>query len=599
MTRLVFGKPVRTLPVRLVFGGSESVTAPPVTVHAQASLEPPTFVAGIVYDNRVSRLASVTTSAPTQHGHKASAQLRSVGLAAQKAALEHRVEWAVGVSRHFTPRIGVGASAARAVHEVRAMFEEQVRIGAVLAGSVGSGDRVSLLYMSEWETGKAAGVSLAFPEERPGTVWRRVDVAWQHGDDAGANLTHNSGRGALASLPGFRVPWQHGRNPPIGRTDLPIIPPEVVEPFEPTNRLVFQCPPQTGAVHLILGHECRPTDPTHPGTVIILPQRRYYVSNNVQMRRVSDNVLVLADNIAVGTDYGSWTWSFSASVDIRQEGLVEPGTKLNVSINGTSVVLEVEKWSRERDGLSGRSLRIAGRGHAAMLDSAEAQRLFTNTGIRTAAQLANEALTVNGVPIGYTVDWQLSDWTVPTGVFVHQGTPISALLAIVKAAGGYLMSHPSLPILHALPEYPVLPWSWAATPADFLLPADITSRESLDRTYKPLYTGVTVRGEAEGVEVFVKRIGTDGSVEAPMVVDDLITAKIAADQRGSSILAATGGKVDVGLRMPVLPATGIILPGALVQYSDGAGTYKGLVRSVSVEATFPDVWQLIGVETHA
>lgn len=84
-----------------------------------------------------------------------------------------------------------------------------------------------------------------------------------------------------------------------------------------------------------------------------------------------------------------------------------------------------------------------------------------------------------------------------------------------------------------------------------------------------------------------------------MVVDPLITDKPAGDQRGAYVLADTGAQIELGLRMPVLPSTGIIMPGSLVSYNDGDQDYMGLVRSVVLEASFPELWQIIGVETHA
>ena len=48
----------------------------------------------------------------------------------------------------------------------------------------------------------------------------------------------------------------------------------------------------------------------------------------------------------------------------------------------------------------------------------------------------------------------------------------------------------------------------------------------------------------------------------------------------------------------VLPETGIITPGAFIDYVAEGTTRRGLVRSVQVEVGFPDVWQSLGVETH-
>ena len=101
----------------------------------------------------------------------------------------------------------------------------------------------------------------------------------------------------------------------------------------------------------------------------------------------------------------------------------------------------------------------------------------------------------------------------------------------------------------------------------------------------------------------VTRTGTAGDILAPMVVDPLITGAAVARQRGIAVLSDTGRQIDLSLRLPVLAETGIIEPGAFVEYQDGSQGQPirrlGLVRSTRVEAGWPQVWQTLGVETHA
>jgi hypothetical protein len=194
----------------------------------------------------------------------------------------------------------------------------------------------------------------------------------------------------------------------------------------------------------------------------------------------------------------------------------------------------------------------------------------------------------------------LTDWRVPAGVFAKQGTWIEALTTIVSAAGGYLLPHPSEQIVRVRHRYPVAPWHWSqgVTP-DFVLPVDAVERESLRWTTKPAYNRVFVSGQETGVLGQVTRAGTAGDVLAPMVVDALITEAAAARQRGIAVLSDTGRQIEVTLRLPVLPETGVIEPGAFVAYRDGGVERLGLVRSSRVEASLPEVWQTIGVQSHA
>lgn len=218
---------------------------------------------------------------------------------------------------------------------------------------------------------------------------------------------------------------------------------------------------------------------------------------------------------------------------------------------------------------------------------------------RTAQQIMFDVLTVNGVSLGWDVQWGLVDWLIPAGVFSHQGSYISAINKIAAAAGGYVQPHPSTQTIKVLPRYPKAPWDWHAITPDFQLPADATSRESLRWLEKPAYNRVFVSGQDVGVLGQVTRAGTAGDALAPMVVDTLITDAVAARQRGIAVLSDTGRQIEVSLRLPVLPETGIIEPGAIVEYRDGSISRRGLVRSTSVQAGLPEIWQTLGVQTYA
>jgi hypothetical protein len=224
---------------------------------------------------------------------------------------------------------------------------------------------------------------------------------------------------------------------------------------------------------------------------------------------------------------------------------------------------------------------------------------FLQPQARTARQLMDDVLTLNGIPLGWSIDWGLTDWNVPTGVFTQQGTWMEALVAIASAAGGYLIPHPSDQSIRVRHRYPTAPWEWNTVTPDFVLPVDAVVRESLRWVEKPGYNRVFVSGQDVGVLGQVSRAGTAGDLLAPMVVDALITEAAAARQRGISVLADTGQQIEVTLRLPVLAETGIIEPGAFVEYQDGSVTRLGIVRSTQVEAGMPEVWQTLGVQSHA
>jgi hypothetical protein len=160
--------------------------------------------------------------------------------------------------------------------------------------------------------------------------------------------------------------------------------------------------------------------------------------------------------------------------------------------------------------------------------------------------------------------------------------------------------NPTAQTLRVRPRYPLPPWQWGTLAADVVLPTDAVEQESIQWVDRPLYNRVFVRGEAQGILGQVTRTGTAGDMLAPMVVDPLITHVDAARQRGISVLSDTGRKLELSLRLPVADDMGGLLePGKVISYQDGATTRKGIVRSVKVDASFPNVWQTIGVEAFA
>jgi len=185
----------------------------------------------------------------------------------------------------------------------------------------------------------------------------------------------------------------------------------------------------------------------------------------------------------------------------RAEPLVDPGraaapVELVVRVNGTTFRVLAEGIRRERR-FGEASIRVSGRGRNAVLAAPYAPVMtFSNAEARTARQLMDDVLTLNGVSLGWTVDWNLTDWIVPARVFAYQGTWIEALAAIAGAAGGDLLPHPTDQSLRVRHRYPVAPWEWHTVTPDFVLPVEAVARESVRWLEKPAYNRVFVAGQA-------------------------------------------------------------------------------------------------------
>jgi len=409
---------------------------------------------------------------------------------------------------------------------------------------------------------------------------------------------------ARPQLKGWRGRYQEAVPPPPGISRWVVSEPPVPQPcYTPSTRLLFAALAATDG-HLLFLCENHITPPPPDGEPVVVPVRRvYFVINNVTLYRVSDGAPVPVFNLSLSLDASSWTWGFDAVLPAKAEALVAGGAsgpvELVASINGTPFRVLAESISRERI-FGDASIRISGRGRNAVLAAPYAPVMtFSNTEGRTARQLMDDVLTINGIPLGWAVDWGLTDWNVPAGAFAQQGSWIDALTAIAGAAGGYLIPHPSAQSIRVRHRYPVAPWEWSTVTPDFVLPVDAVARESLRWLEKPAYNRVFVSGQDVGVLGQVTRAGTAGDVLAPMVVDPLITEAAVARQRGIAVLADTGHQIEVSLRLPVLAETGIIEPGAFVEYQDGSVTRLGIVRATQVDAGLPEVWQTLGVQAYA
>jgi len=122
--------------------------------------------------------------------------------------------------------------------------------------------------------------------------------------------------------------------------------------------------------------------------------------------------------------------------------------------------------------------------------------------------------------------------------------------------------------------------------------------EGIEWQEKPAYNAVWVHGGEQGRLDRIITGVSGGTNPAPTIVDDLATDPAMTRQRGLALLGDTGKQANINLRLPVLPETGLIRPGALIEYHEQGNTRRGLVRSLSINHSWPELWQTIGVETH-
>ncbi len=621
ITDLVFTQLPKTHPTALVFGESDTSTHPDATLslattlpglagHVVLALGVPVALqavlpglAGVVvvlYQSQTQRPTVAQVQTHSQIARVTESGLTQPQQHAQRVSFctQHHAQDATGLHAGVKPGF---AQALWANRYLGAKFQDgsKTQSGLHANWSDGLDDRRVRLSSSFQEGNRAAEVRLVGRFE-DGLRDRRVNVQ-NYWSEAVARRKSYTGYAGAALPRRFyrRGVFQEAWVPRAG-IHLPPVSPDIAPVYWGTA-LLFACPPLAAPL-LLFG--LRPCEIAPIGVVTVPVRKVYFVINDVTLIRVADGAPVPVLSLSLSLDASSWTWGFDAVLPLAGLGLVESDpalgpTELMASVNGAQFRLLVETISRERS-FGESSIHISGRGHNAVLSAPYAPVMtFANAQARTARQLMDDVLTFNGVAMGWSVDWGLTDWNVLAGVFAHQGTWIEALSGIAAAAGGYLMPHPTDKIIRVRHRYPVAPWEWGAVTPDFVLPVDAVQRESLQWLEKPAYNRVFVSGQETGVLAQVTRAGTAGDVLAPMVVDALITDATVARQRGMAVLADTGRQIEVSLRMPVLLDTGIIQPGSFVQYQDGSVNRLGLVRSTSVQAGFPEVWQTLGVQAYA
>lgn len=341
-----------------------------------------------------------------------------------------------------------------------------------------------------------------------------------------------------------------------------------------------------------------------PGPMVVPVREVYVVLNTFSLVRADTAEPVIAIDFDAAIDADSWTWTWSATVPGSQMDLVRSPAlgefvELIATLNGTAIRCVVERLGRSRQ-FGKSAIKISGRGRAAALaDPSSPAMTVSNTEIRTAQQLIDDALTDNGIPLGWTVDWQLEDWPVAAGAWNYTGTAIGAALRVAEAGGGYVQADETAQTLHILPYYPRAPWDWAAATPDLVLPEDVCTTEDVEWSDKAPYNAVwIVGGELGGRRDKVQRAGSAADRQAPTVVDPLATDVIMTRQRGLRVLADTGRQALIGITLPVLAETGIIRPGTLIEYHEQGETHIGLSRAISLRWAFPTCRQTIKVETH-
>tara|TARA_R110002126_G_scaffold151295_3_gene298309 strand:+ start:10413 stop:12941 length:2529 start_codon:yes stop_codon:yes gene_type:complete len=336
-----------------------------------------------------------------------------------------------------------------------------------------------------------------------------------------------------------------------------------------------------------------------------------FVTNSVSLVRSDDGREIKLLGFSVGIDNNSYAWSFSATVPLSELSKVDTAHEQRIGVDFTC---NGNLWRFILDDCSDSvsfgesSLTIKGKSRAMLLAHPYAQqRGFKYDTAMSARQIAEDELNRFGVPSGFTLDWQLAGvngWQVPANTYSYSNkTPVNSLQWIAEAAGGFINADMSADILHVLAHYPVPSWEWAAQTPSINLPISLITSRSRGRINKPAYNGVTIYGENDnGIGALIKRTGTSGGYQPPMVTSDLMTDTAAAISRGKMILSDTGDIGNIGISMPLVANVGVLKPSTLIGVNDGE-QWVGMVRGTTITGRLSsnralEIDQSIDVERH-
>ncbi len=415
-----------------------------------------------------------------------------------------------------------------------------------------------------------------------------------------------SNRAASVLAKDYELPKEFARLMYSAWSERFIFDPDIPLPPEQLTLLDFVCKWLVPDTWLKFGATCQQEqpEPTSPKGVI-------FVTNSVSLVRSDNGREIKMLGFSVGIDSNSYTWSFNATVPLSELSKVDTAHEQQIGVEFTC---NGNLWRFILDSCDDSisfgesSLTIKGKSRAMLLAHPYAtQRSFKFDAAMSARQIADAELNRNGVPSGFTLDWQLAGvngWNVPANTYSYAGkTPINSLQWIAEAAGGFINADMSADILHVLAHYPVPSWEWAAqTPSINLTQSLITSR-SRGRINKPAYNGVTIYGENNnGIGALIKRTGTSGGYQPPMVTSDLMTDQAAAISRGKMILSDTGDIGNIGISMPLVADIGVLKPSTLIGVNDGE-QWVGMVKGTTITGRLSsnralEIDQSIDVERH-
>jgi len=335
-----------------------------------------------------------------------------------------------------------------------------------------------------------------------------------------------------------------------------------------------------------------PTPPIDPGTNLVPDLPVYVMLPTMTAVRLPDRTPLPLLSISLSAEEGAMDWSFSAPLPRAALALVNPDDgaqpEIEVTINGFAWAFLVEGYDDNRR-FGARSYTLRGRSRTAHLAAPfAAARTYTETEDRTAAQLAEQEM-----PPGWSLVWDTVDWLVPGGTWSYQDlAPLEAVSQLAASVGAVVRSDPHSREVRVEPHYRHSPWAWDSIAPYAILPAASIGDGSSSWRGGTNAEAIYVYAENAPIGALVRRAGTGGVLQLPMIVDPLVVHPDAQRERGRQALAADGRAREVQRTIPLyptpappgMPDLGVVPVGALLEFDEIDGTWRGQVTSVRIDA---------------
>jgi hypothetical protein len=341
-----------------------------------------------------------------------------------------------------------------------------------------------------------------------------------------------------------------------------------------------------------------PLPPTNVVTFTI-PTSTVYQMKHTITATLTDLTPLNVDGISISLDADSWAWQFSCKLlDVDQLPLLvstgDTPIEIIITINGFEWRVLAEKtthtktFAKDEIGLSGHSL-------SALLAPPFLQpHSATQADLFTVQQLAELEL-----PSGWTLDWQMPTWNVPSGAFSYTAkTLIQVISEIAADIGAVVIPSRNSRSLKIAPRYPVLPWQFGEATPNLVIPDSALKTLTYRAVIPAQANGVYIHGgEVGGVIGWCRLTGTDGGRLSQTVTNSLMTDAIGCRALGERVLA--GQFTQPSLQSFTLPMNATDMPlanvGDLVRVNVGGSLVHGIVNSVSVTANLKEIWQTIQI----